>query len=84
MAVGADREVILPSGAFARVRRLTGRDYIVVRASAAGKDIGFLMITKAVTIDGAPVSYEQLLDMDILDVLKLNSEVEQLISGSFK
>jgi len=75
------REVILPSGAFAKVRSLTGRDYLMMKEPIGDKDLMFVMITRAVVIDDAPITYEQLLDMDMRDVSALGTEMAKYVSG---
>lgn len=85
------KEVVLPSGAFCKVRVLTGRDWLSARIQIdASKETGepldliFLLSTQCVTIDDKPVTYVQMMDMDLRDVMKITSVVNGFINGPIK
>ena len=81
----AIKEVILPSGGFARVRPLTGRDLVRAMKEVGGPtsdmNLTLFLICLSVTIDEQPVSYEQLLNMDYRDCFELCKLVQQYSGG---
>ena len=80
--MSTDSEIVLPSGRFAKIRGLTGKDYLeAVKASREGQDMSFVMVTLAVTIDDKPVTYQDLQDMDLRDVMTIMPEITKFLSG---
>lgn len=78
-------EAVLPSGKFARMRPLTGRDYLeMLKAAGQGLDGGFALIASSVTIDDRPIAYAELLEMDFRDVARLMALVTPLMAGPVK
>ena len=77
------REIVLPSGRFATIRRLTGADLLALPQTASFNTNALTMhlITLAVRIDGEAVTMQDLTAMDLQDVLPLYSEVARLIAG---
>lgn len=71
--------LILPSGKRAAIRKGCGRDLMraqrVVGASNDPNAVVFALIAELVEIDGEKIVYEDLLAMDLMDVLALQSEV---------
>lgn len=76
------KEFVLPSGAFAMVRNLTGKDYLVaLQASREGLDMVFCLMCTAVRIDGEALKYDQLLAMDLRDVMELHRHMAPYFVG---
>jgi hypothetical protein len=79
MAEDGRRVVALPSGRQADIRKGKGRD--LMRAHRAVADnpepmsVSFALIAEVARIEGKPLVYEDLLDMDLDDVLTLEAEV---------
>ena len=73
------RNIALPSGKTAAIRKGKGRDLMrAQRAVAANADptaVVFALIAELTRIDGAPIVYEDVLEMDLGDVLALQAEV---------
>lgn len=74
------RKVVpLPSGRRAEVRKGKGRDLMRAHRAVAGNSepmsVSFALIAEVTRIDGKPLVYEDLLDMDLDDVLTLEAEV---------
>ena len=73
------REMTLPSGRTALVRKGKGRDLMRAhRAVAANPEpiaVEFALIAELVQLDGKPVVYEDVLAMELADVLALHAEV---------
>ena len=69
----------LPSGRQAAIRKGCGRDLMraqrVVGVSSDPNAVVFALIAELVEIDGEKIVYEDLLAMDLMDVLALQSEV---------
>src|ERR1700746_2602892 len=69
----------LPPGKTAAIRRGKGRDLMrAQRAVAASPDptaVVFALIAELAQIDGAPIVYEDVVEMDLGDVLVLQAEV---------
>lgn len=78
-AASESRNVALPSGKTAAIRKGKGRDLMrAQRAVAANADptaVVFALIAELARIDGAPIVYEDVLEMDLGDVLALQAEV---------
>jgi hypothetical protein len=84
--IAQEREIVLPSGAFCRIRRLTGADLVRLNLEKVGKsddkaDPSFTLLTYCLHIDDKPVTYDQLEKMDLRDVMVLSRELNILIGG---
>ncbi len=74
----AVRTIALPSGASAAVRKGCGRDLMRAQRVTEGGDataVVFALIAELAEIDGKPITYEDVLAMDLDDVLALQGEV---------
>jgi hypothetical protein len=79
----AEKSVTLPSGRVGAIRRGRGRDLMRAQrvaaeresAAADGAAIVMALIAEVARIDGAPIVYEDVLEMDVADVLALQAEV---------
>jgi hypothetical protein len=72
------REITLPSGARAMVRRGRGRDLMRAQRAAAASDssaVAFALIAELAEIDGRIIVYEDVLEMDLGDVVALQEEI---------
>jgi hypothetical protein len=73
------RSVALPSGKTAAIRRGKGRDLMRAQRAVAGNPdptaVVFALIAELTQIDGAPIIYEDVIEMDLGDVLVLQAEV---------
>lgn len=73
------REVDLPSGAKATVREGKGRDLLHATRMAGGPNdpmrMVFGLVASLVTVDGRALTLEDVEDMSLPDVLKLQQEV---------
>ncbi|HEV2169763.1 MAG TPA: hypothetical protein VGR40_02390 [Candidatus Binatus sp.] len=73
------RSIELPSGAKATVRKGYGRDLMRAQRAVAGNPdptvVVFALIAELAHIDGAPIVYEDVVEMDLGDVLVLQAEV---------
>jgi hypothetical protein len=73
------RSITLPSGKTATLRRGKGRDLMRAQRAVAGNPdptaVVFALIAELSQIDGAPIVYEDVSDMDLGDVLVLQAEV---------
>ena len=72
------RTIELPSGVHAQVRKGYGRDLMHAQRAAAGGDgsaIVFALIAEVTRLDGRKIVYEDVLEMDLADVMVLQSEV---------
>lgn len=72
------RTIELPSGIHAEVRKGYGRDLMHAQRAAAGGDgsaIVFALIAEVTRLDGRKIVYEDVLEMDLADVMVLQSEV---------
>lgn len=73
------KEINLPSGAKAILRKGKGRDLIRAHRAVAGNPeptaISFALIAELVQINGKTIVYEDVLAMDLEDVLALQDEV---------
>ena len=67
------REVTLPSGATAVFYKRRGKALVNAQRSAAGDSsrIAFALLANIIEVDGLPVLMEDLDEMDLFDVLKL-------------
>ena len=73
------RSITLPSGKTATVRRGKGRDLMRAQRALAGNTdptaVVFALVAELAQIDGAPIVYEDVAEMDLGDVLMLQAEV---------
>lgn len=73
------RTTKLPSGKQAEVRQGKGRDLIRAHRAVAGNaepmSVSFALIAELARIDGKPLVYEDVLEMDLDDVLALEATV---------
>ncbi len=73
------RSINLPSGKIAVIRRGKGRDLMRAQRAVAGNPdptaVVFALIAELAQIDGAPIVYEDVVEMDLGDVLVLQAEV---------
>jgi len=75
-------ETVLPSGRFARIERATGAHLLqAMRAPEIKQDISFTLITLICKIDDKAITYQDLLDMDLRDALKLQQLASNLLSS---
>jgi hypothetical protein len=83
----AAREITLPSGRKALIRKGTGRDQIEAHKIAKGDGATELMyglIARMVLIDAKPVKYEEVLEMDIEDVMELQASLFPKAKGKLQ
>ena len=72
------RNIELPSGACAAVRKGRGRDLMRAQRAASGGDssaVVFALIAELTLLDGRKLVYEDILEMDLEDVMVLQAEV---------
>jgi len=73
------RSVTLPSGKVVAIRRGKGRDLMRAQRAVAGNPdptaVVFALIAELAQIDGVPIVYEDVAEMDLSDVLVLQTEV---------
>ena len=70
------KTLTLPSGKIAEIRK--GRGYDLLQAQIKAKDseeIPYALIAELVSIDGQQLVYEDILDMDLEDVIALQTEI---------
>ena len=70
------KTLTLPSGKTAEIRK--GRGYDLLQAQIKAKDseeIPYALIAELVSIDGQQLVYEDILDMDLEDVIALQTEI---------
>jgi hypothetical protein len=79
------KEVILPSGAFAKIRSLTWGDRILANIGAAASGGGEMylahLVARVATIDGEAVTVEQALELDLRDADALITALLPYITG---
>lgn len=74
------KTLMLPSGKIAVLRKGKGNDLLQAQMKAKNsEEIPYALIAELVEIDGQSLVYEDILDMDLEDVIALQSE----ISGKF-
>lgn len=66
-----DQELVLPSGAFARIRRILWSD--VVRLDTKDPEVLVKLVSKCVTLDGKTLTPEEWLAMDWEEVAPITS-----------
>jgi hypothetical protein len=73
------RSIALPSGRAATIRKGKGRDLMRAQRAVSGNSdptaVVFALIAELTQIDGAPIVYEDVVEMDLGDVLILQAEV---------
>lgn len=75
------KTLTLPSGKTAVLRNGKGNDLLQAQMKAkTSEEIPYALIAELVEIDGQALVYEDILDMDLEDVIALQSE----ISGKFQ
>lgn len=76
-------EIVLPSGRFARVGPIKGQHLLEVHRaiSSSKQDSVFTLISLVCMIDDKPISYQELLDMDFRDALKLHTLVSKFLES---
>jgi hypothetical protein len=78
-AATQSRSIALPSDKTATIRRGKGRDLMRAQRAVAGNPdptaVVFALIAELARIDGAPILYEDVVEMDLGDVLVLQAEV---------
>lgn len=77
-------EIVLPSGKFAAIRRVTWRDWLVVRAALVvqpDSDPMALFAARCVTIDSLYVTVQDIMGMDVQDAFVLANALQRRISG---
>ena len=70
------KTLTLPSGKIAEIRK--GRGYDLLQAQIKAKDseeIPYALIAELASIDGQQLVYEDILDMDLEDVIALQTEI---------
>jgi len=76
---GKVKQITLPSGATAEVRKGRGKDLMRAHRAVRGKDdpmaISFALIAELTNIDGKMIVYEDVLEMNLSDVLALQTEI---------
>lgn len=75
------RELTTPSGKVITIRPGKGRDMInAARKARDTHEVQFALIAELITIDGTPVVYEELLDMDLVDIMAIQNEMNDFLS----
>lgn len=73
------RTIALPSGKVAEVRNGKGRDLMRAHRAVEGisepMSVSFALIAELARVDGKPLVYEDVLEMNLYDVLALEAEV---------
>jgi len=76
-----EQEIVLPSGRFARVRPIKWEDFVL----SYDADL-YKMITKptvrCVTIDGAALVYQEVLDLDLDEMLPINHILGEMATNA--
>lgn len=81
------QEKVLPSGAFARLPcALKGSHWVAAQAEANAKqqDIVWTILAQNLTLDGEPVTYQQLMDSDLRDAMAINQMLNAILLGPIK
>jgi hypothetical protein len=76
---GKVKQITLPSGATAEVRKGRGKDLMRAHRAVRGNDdpmaIAFALIAELTNIGGKLIVYEDVLEMGLADVLALQTEI---------
>lgn len=80
------RQLTLPSGKAAQIRNGKGRDLMRAHRAVAGNpepmSVSFALIAELVRIEGKPLVYEDVLEMDLDDVLTLEAALSGAAEGT--
>lgn len=78
--------MVLPSGAFAKLRTVTWRDRIEAMLAGKGNtEIYFVhLVARTVSIDEKPVTFDQALEFDVRDADALIAALVPLLTGPIK
>lgn len=82
--MSAAKELVLPgTGAFATLRPLKGADYFALHArdQKLYPDIVAFLITRCALIEGKPLTYAELLEMDFRDIGAMSAEIGKYLTG---
>lgn len=78
-------EVVLPSGAFARIRPLRLWDRIVVArevlASGQPDEFVYRLVARMLTVDEKPVTFEELAQLDLRDYQAVEAAAAKFMTG---
>lgn len=70
------KEIILPSGKIAKLRKGKGQDLLNAQIKAKTSDeITYALIAELVEIDNQQLVYEDILELDLEDVIVLQGEI---------
>lgn len=76
------KEFVLPSGGFCTVRPLKALDWLeAMSAQNAGKHHQAVLFSRAIKIDGEPLAYEDVLELDLRDWNKISGEILPYLTG---
>lgn len=80
-----EKELVLPSGAFATLRTVTVLDFMIAsRESKSPDEMPLRLINRAVKIDGKKLTFEQFCELDTRDYFQISSAMSEYISGPVK
>jgi hypothetical protein len=69
-------EFTVPSGKVITVRKGKGRDMInAMRKTKDSNEVSFALAAELILVDGNPIIFEDLLEMDLADVMKIQTEI---------
>jgi DNA-binding transcriptional regulator YbjK len=78
-----EHEFTVPSGKLIRSRKGIGRDMInAMRKTKDHREVMFALAAELITVDGAPIIYEDLLEMDLADVMTIQQEMGEVFMPS--
>ncbi len=78
------KEIVLPSGRRATIKEGKGRDLLNAQRKAKTADeIIYALIAEITTVDGKQIVYEDVLEMDLVDVLALQAAFTEAF-GNFQ
>jgi len=70
------KEIKLPSGKMAKVRKAKGRDLLKAQRVAQRQDeLSYALLAEITEIDGQRMVYEDFMDLDLEDILILQEEI---------
>jgi hypothetical protein len=80
------KELVLPSGAFAKIRTMTGADVAKVSAIAKANSDDWLLATvvTCVLVDDIPLTPELYNKMDARDILALSASLSEYLTGPIR
>lgn len=77
------KSLTLPSGKIAMIENGKGRDLLQAQMKAKTADeIPYALIAELVEIDGEKLVYEDILELDLEDVITLQTEVSGKLQGA--